>query len=146
MTEEQKKLIITSFQQILPCADHTAMLFYERLFALDPALRPLFQGDMAKQRVKLMDMLDTAIGSLDRLDRLVPVLWQLGKRHGGYGVTDAHYDTVGAALFWALGEEMGVEFTPAHREAWAEVYGLMANTMKQAAAEGIAPRGSRRRP
>ena len=140
MTPEQKKLIVESFQSLLPCADEAAARFYERLFALDPVLRPLFLGDMRKQRKKLMDTLEVAILSLDRLDTLVPVLWQLGKRHGGYGVQDSHYDTVGAALLWALEEQLGQGFTPAHKEAWTEVYGLIAATMKQAAAEGAIAR------
>ena len=140
MTNEEKALISDSFNAVRPNADQAAALFYERLFTLDPALRPLFQGDMRHQRKKLMDMLTVAVESLDRLDNLVPVLWQLGKRHGGYGVQDSHYDTVGAALLWALEQELGPAFTPAHKQAWADVYGLIAATMKQAAAEGAIPR------
>jgi hypothetical protein len=39
-----------------------------------------------------------AVKGVDRLDQLVPVVQDLGRRHAGYGVTDSHYDTVGAAL------------------------------------------------
>jgi hypothetical protein len=31
-------------------ADDAAVLFYQRLFELDPSLRPMFRGDMAEQR------------------------------------------------------------------------------------------------
>jgi hypothetical protein len=30
----------------------------------------------------------------------------LGQRHAGYGVTDAHYDTVGGALYGVLATTM----------------------------------------
>jgi hypothetical protein len=41
-----------------------------------------------------MQMLTAAVKGLDRLDQLVPVVQELGKRHVAYGVADCHYDTV----------------------------------------------------
>ena len=144
MTPEQKDLIVGSFELVKPDAADVAAEFYDRLFTLDPSLRPMFHGDMKAQQVKLMDILATAVASLERLDQLVLVLWQLGKRHGGYGVQDAHYDTVATALLGALEARLGPEaFTPSHKAAWTDVYMLMATTMKQAAEEGIVPRGGR---
>jgi len=98
----------------------------------------MFRGDMAEQRRKLMQMLTAAVKGLQRLDRLVPVLEDLGRRHIGYGVTDQHYDTVGAALLWTLEKGLGRAFTPEVKEAWAAVYGLLANTMRNAAAKQLA--------
>ena len=144
MTSEQKDLIVQSFGAVKPRAAEVAAAFYDALFTLDPSLRPMFLGDMKSQQKKLMDVLATAVDSLERLDALVPVLWQLGKRHGGYGVQDAHYDTVAAALLGTLESTLGPEeFTPAHKAAWADVYTLMATTMKQAASEGVVERGRR---
>ncbi|MEO7718852.1 MAG: globin family protein [Capsulimonas sp.] len=144
MTPEQKDLIVQSFSDVKPRAVEVAAAFYARLFTLDPTLRPMFLGDMKSQQKKLMDVLSTAVDSLERLDELVPVLWQLGKRHGGYGVQDAHYDTVATALLGALEAELGPEaFTAAHKAAWTDVYTLMATVMKQAASEGVVARGRR---
>ena len=53
---------------------------------------------MAEQGRLLMTMIKTAVAGLDKLDTIVPAVEQLGKRHGGYGVQDRHYDTVGGAL------------------------------------------------
>ena len=97
----------------------------------------MFKGDMTEQRRKLMQMLTAAVKGLDRLDRLVPVVEDLGRRHAGYGVADAHYDTVGAALLWTLEKGLGSAFTPEVKEAWATVYGLLATTMKNAAAREL---------
>jgi hemoglobin-like flavoprotein len=121
-----------SFRKIVPIADQAAAIFYARLFELDPELRPLFTGDMAEQGRKLMTMLATAVGSLKRLDQLVPVIQALGARHAGYGVSEEHYATVGAALLWTLEKGLGPEFTPAVREAWTNTYALLANTMIEA--------------
>jgi hemoglobin-like flavoprotein len=53
-------------------------------------------------------------------------------------VTDAHYDTVGAALIWTLEQGLGDDFTPEVQAAWLDVYTVLADTMKQAAAMEIA--------
>src|SRR6185436_19605412 len=102
LTQTQIALVQTTFAAIAPIADDAAELFYRRLFEIEPRLRPMFKGDMTEQRKKLMQMLTAAVKGLDRLDRLVPVVEDLGRKHAGYGVADEHYDTVGSALLWTL--------------------------------------------
>ena len=138
LTDTQIALVQRSFAVIAPIADDAAVLFYQRLFEIDPSLKTMFSGDMAEQRRKLMQMLTAAVKGLQRLDRLVPVLEDLGRRHIGYGVTDQHYDSVGAALLWTLEKGLGRAFTPEMKEAWAAVYGLLADTMRNAAARQLA--------
>jgi hemoglobin-like flavoprotein len=137
VTATQKKLVQDSFDSIAPIADDAAALFYRRLFELDPSLRTMFRGDMAEQRRKLMNMIGAAVRGLDRLEQLVPVVQDLGRKHVGYGVEDRHYDTVGAALLWTLEKGLGSGFTPEVKEAWAAVYGLLASTMQNAAREAL---------
>jgi len=135
LTLAQKTLVQDSFATIAPIADDAAVLFYQRLFELDPSLESMFRGNMAEQRKKLMQMLTAAVKGLDRLEQLVPVVENLGRRHAGYGVSDAHYDTVGSALLWTLEMGLGRAFTAEVKDAWATVYGLLATTMKEAARE-----------
>ncbi len=135
MTPEQAKLVKNSWAMVLPISDKAAALFYGRLFEMDPDLKPLFKGNMEEQGAKLMKMIGTAVNSLDRMEEVIPAVQQLGKRHVAYGVVDAHYDTVGGALLWTLDKGLGDEFTPEVRDAWATVYGALATTMKEAAAE-----------
>jgi hemoglobin-like flavoprotein len=138
VTAIQKTLVQNTFATIVPIADVAASLFYQRLFDIDPSLRGMFRGDMAEQRRKLMQMIGAAVKGLDRLEQLVPVVQDLGRRHAGYGVEDRHYDTVGAALLWTLEKGLGDAFTPDVKEAWAAVYGLLATTMQEAAREPVA--------
>jgi hemoglobin-like flavoprotein len=133
VTHRQRMLVQESFATIVPIADDAAALFYRRLFEIDPSLESMFKGSMAEQRRKLMQMLTAAVKGLDRLEQLVPVVQDLGRRHAGYGVTDRHYDTVGAALIWTLEMGLGKAFTPETRDAWIAVYTLLATTMKEAA-------------
>jgi hemoglobin-like flavoprotein len=99
-----------------------------------PALRPFFKGDMAEQGRKLMSMIGVAVANLGKLDVIVPAVRDLGRRHVGYGVRQAHYDTVGTALVWTLEQGLGDDFTPETRQAWVEAYTILAGTMQQAAA------------
>jgi hemoglobin-like flavoprotein len=134
MTPEQKTLVQESFKKVVPISDQAAALFYGRLFELDPALKPLFKGDMTQQGRLLMAMLGTAVGGLDDLGAIVPAVQALGARHKKYGVADKDYDTVAAALLWTLEKGLGAAFTPSVKDAWVAVYGVLAGTMKQAAA------------
>jgi hemoglobin-like flavoprotein len=138
MNTKQIALVQSSFAQVVPIADVAASLFYDRLFELDPALRGMFRGDMVEQGKKLMTMIGTVVGGLKSLDRIVPGIQALGARHAGYGVRDEHYDVVGAALLWTLAKGLGEAFTDEVRDAWAAAYTLLANTMKDAAAQAAA--------
>lgn len=139
LTDTTIELVRRSWAQVLPIAPQAAELFYGNLFAADPALRGLFRGDMKAQGLRLMGMISAAVGKLDQIDQLVPVLQDLGRRHMGYGVQPQHYDAVGAALLQTLDQGLGEKaFTPDVRAAWTAVYALLAGTMMQACAE-LAP-------
>lgn len=135
VTTEQVKLVRDSWEQVVPIADKAAELFYGRLFELNPALKPMFKGDMKEQGEKLMRMISIAVDHLDKLDEIVPAVQDLGVKHLEYGVKSSHYDTVGAALLWTLGKGLGDTFTSDVMAAWTEVYTLLASTMKDAARE-----------
>ena len=131
MKKEQINLVRTSFEKIAPVAEKAAALFYAKLFDLNPRLRSLFKGDVYEQGKKLMQVIAYAVENLDRLAEIVPQVRALGERHAGYGVSDRDYETVGTALLWTLEKALGKDFTAPTRAAWAAVYNLLAETMKE---------------
>src|SRR5437763_611405 len=133
MTPEQIALVKDSFAKVAPIAPQAAALFYGRLFEIAPEVRPLFKGDIEEQGRKLMQVIATAVGALDRLDTIIPAVQDLGRRHVKYGVSNGYYDKVAEALLWTLGQGLGGGFTPAVKEAWTVTYGILADTMKAAA-------------
>lgn len=135
LTEEQKKLVRASFDRAERISEVIGLIFYKRLFELDPNLRPLFQHNIQEQSKKLMTTLRMAVDGLDHRNELASSIRALGRRHVQYGVKEQHYDTVGEALLWALEKGLGAEFTPEARGAWLSVYIWLATTMKEAAAE-----------
>ena len=130
----QVALVQKSWRQVTPISATAAELFYGKLFSLDPALKPLFKGDMKEQGRKLMTMISTAVSGLSHLDAIVPAVQELGRRHQTYGVKPKDYDTVGTALLWTLNHGLGEAFTPDVEQAWVATYGVLAKTMKDAAA------------
>jgi hemoglobin-like flavoprotein len=134
LSAEQALLVRQGFAQIFSMADTATAIFYRRLFELDPALKPLFRADLTEQGRKLMQMLEAAIGLLDRPQALAPTLEGLGRRHAGYGIRDEHYDTVEVALVLTLQQGLGAAFTREARSAWIALFDLIANTMKRATA------------
>ena len=134
MTSKQIELVQTSFKTVQTISGEAARLFYRRLFEIDSSLRPMFRGDLEEQGRKLMQMLGAAVGSLNKLEQVVPAIESLGKRHASYGVRDEHYDTVAAALLWTLERGLGPAFTREVAEAWAAVYEVVTAAMKHGAA------------
>jgi hemoglobin-like flavoprotein len=134
MSPEQKHLVKTTWAMVVPIADTAAGLFYERLFAIDASTRPMFAStNMAEQRKKLMQALAFVVNGLDKTEQLLPTIQSLGRNHVRYGVTDAHYNSVGAALLWTLERGLKDAWTPSVKDAWIAAYTLVAGAMKDAA-------------
>jgi hemoglobin-like flavoprotein len=136
MSPEQKALVKETWRKVTPVADTAARLFYDRLFDIDVTTRPLFKTtNPVEQRRKLIHAVTMVVQGLDHVEALVPTLAAMGRRHAQYGVTDAHYDTVGAALLWTLEQGLGSRWTPEVRVAWSDAYALLADVMRAAAGE-----------
>lgn len=135
MTADQIHLLRKSFGRVEEQAQVAALVFYRRLFELNPKLRPLFKTDIESQAAKLMDMLGLALSLTSRPGALEVELMESGKRHAGYGAREEDYATVGQAMIGMLEEVLGKEFTPATRDAWLAFYTYTSDTMKRGAAQ-----------
>ena len=137
MTPEQIALVQDSFKKVVPIAANAADLFYDRLFAIAPEFRALFPQDLRDQKKKLIAMLATVVANLRELEKMLPAVQDLGRRHMSYGVTADHYTPVGEALLWTLEQGLGTDFTPAVKAAWNEAYLTLSGAMKNAATAAI---------
>ncbi len=84
-----------------PVADDFTKGLFARLFAMDPSLRDLFPANMSGHRATFLRVLEHVFTSIPRAeghDELIEFLAQLGRDHRKYGVVEAHYDTMAAAL------------------------------------------------
>lgn len=133
MTPDQIALIQSSWAKVAPIEAVAADLFYSKLFDLDPAVKPMFKGDMKEQGRKLMKTLGMVVNGIANLGVMVPNIQELGRRHVAYGIEARHYDTVGTAILWTLEQGLGADFTPATKDAWTAAYTTLAGVMKEAA-------------
>ena len=132
MTSDQMLLLRMSFVTVMSRKAEAGRLFYDRLFASAPELRPMFKSDMNAQAHKFIEMLAIIIGLLNNPTGLSQTLTQLAHRHRAYGVRDQHFEKTGAALLWALNQTLGDAFTPELEKAWCDLYAMVASAMKRA--------------
>src|SRR3954452_9262607 len=89
----------TTFDLVTPRGDELMDVFYARLFAAAPAVRPLFAAtDVRRQKAMLLGALVLVRNSLRDMDALVAPLRERGARHVAYGARPEHYIVVGEAL------------------------------------------------
>jgi hemoglobin-like flavoprotein len=129
MTPEQVTLVQQTFSQVAPISDKAAEIFYDRLFEVAPTFKPLFQGDMAEQRRKLIAMLAVVVRGLSDLPSILPAASALAKRHVDYGARPEHYPVVGAALLWTLERGLGPQWTAQAASAWTAAYSTLSGFM-----------------
>jgi len=154
LTKAQIELIQTTWKAVEGLgAETVGVILFEHIFRLagDGA------GDLAKQfkfgrepdfdlaklsenaglrkhAVGVVNTVGTAVSMLTKLDELVPILKDLGKRHVKYGVVDAHYPVVGGALLATLEQGLGDGYTPEVASAFGAMWNVVAQTMLAGAA------------
>jgi hemoglobin-like flavoprotein len=120
----------TSFDLVAPRGDELMDVFYARLFAVAPAVKPLFaRTDLKKQKTMLLGTLVLLRKSLRDLDAIVPKLRELGARHVAYGAAPEHYPVVGEVLIASMAEIAGEAWRPEYEHAWGEAFAIVAGAM-----------------
>jgi len=123
MDEKSIRLIRGSFAQVAAIASPAAILFYGRLFRIDPSTRAVFaRADMRAQGTRFIAALGYVVATLDKPGRLLPIARDLARRHAGMGLRPEHYRAVGEALEWMLEECLAEDFSPELRAAWSQAY------------------------
>ena len=129
MTEDQVKLVQETFAKVAPISEQAAVIFYDRLFEVAPAVKAMFPSDMTEQRKKLIGTLAVVVNGLSNLPSVLPAASALAKRHVGYGAKPEHYPVVGGALLWTLEKGLGDAWTPDVAAAWTAAYGTLSGYM-----------------
>ena len=124
----------TSFDLVAPRGDELMDEFYSRLFAVAPAVKPLFTDDLRRQKAMLLAALVLVRKSLRDLDAIAPTLHRLGARHVAYGAKPEHYPIVGQVLIGSMAEIAGDAWRPEYEHVWAAAFELVTGTMLEGAA------------
>jgi len=125
----QINLVQESFAKVAPISEQAAVLFYDRLFEVAPAVKVMFPADLKEQRKKLMTTLAVVVNGLSNLESVLPAASALAKRHVNYGAKPEHYPVVGGVLLWTLEKGLGEAWTPEIADAWTAAYGTLSGYM-----------------
>lgn len=120
--------------------ENVGVALFKKIFEIEPGALALFSfrdtpdlynsPSLKKHGVAVVGAVGVAVVGLKDLDKLVPVLQQLGARHVGYGVVPEHFDIVGKALILTLREALGEDvFSEEVEEAWTNVFGVIKSVM-----------------
>jgi len=151
LTEEDIKLIQSTWEIVktLP-TEAVAVILFKNIFSLagegaaDLAQlfpfgrKPGFSVDkldndelFKPHGVKVVSTVTVAISMLTKLDELVPVLKDLGKKHTKYGVVSAHYSVVGGAFIATLAQGLPPQYWNSDvKGAFLKMWGVVASTMQ----------------
>jgi hemoglobin-like flavoprotein len=130
MTEQQIAIVKRTwklFREIDPVV--VGDTFYSKLFSDHPALRRMFPKDMDAQYRKLMDMLNTIVARLEKIEELTGEIGRMAERHMGYDVKPIHFTWVGNALMWTLRQGLGSDWNEKVGEAWTVCYTKVSTAM-----------------
>jgi NAD(P)H-flavin reductase/hemoglobin-like flavoprotein len=122
-----------SWAKVAAAGDDVPLYFYSHLFLSHPEVRSMFPIQMSGQRDKLVAALGAVVSGVDEIDKVIPVLEQLGRDHRRFAVVIEHYTAVGASLLATLKKFLGASWTPDLADTWAQAYGLVAKVMVAAA-------------
>ncbi|WP_025025901.1 NO-inducible flavohemoprotein [Caldalkalibacillus mannanilyticus] len=103
--------------------------FYEMMFSNHPELLNIFNHahqKQGRQQTALANSVYAAAKHIDELEKILPVVKQIGHKHRSLGVKAEHYPIVGEHLLMAIKDVLGDAATEEIIQAWAEAYGVIA--------------------
>ncbi|MEM7105662.1 MAG: pentapeptide repeat-containing protein [Bacteroidota bacterium] len=130
LSEREVFIIQNSVSMIQKSMKGFSMEFYRELFKANPMVKALFIAKIEDQASKFAQFFELLISSLDNMEKIIPALKTLGKRHTNYGVKDYHYRVVGEALICTLKKSLGHHFDKELEQAWLKAFGLLTMIMQ----------------
>ena len=116
LTTDEVRLIRETHELINLISKTVAKQIYQRLFALDPALRAHFPADLTLQQIRLMATLQLLVETLDQSENFSSAAHRLATEHAGLSA-DA-LTLLSQAILSTIPVALGRACTPAVYAAW----------------------------
>jgi nitric oxide dioxygenase len=107
-------------------------VFYQNMFEAHPEFKNLFNmGNQANgsQQQSLAAAVFAYAANIENSAALAPVIERIVHKHVSVGIKAEHYPIVGKYLLGAIKQILGDAATTELLNAWAEAYGLLADTL-----------------
>lgn len=129
----------TFFERLQAHDLRLAEMFYSRLFAAAPELKPLFRTPLPEQARKLMASLHTVVQNFENPAKNAAILRDLGQRHATYGVKPEHYSLVIDALVESMAALLRPHVDRRSLNEWRMALRLISDQMIAAAGDKLTP-------
>jgi len=100
-------------------------IFYQRLFDINPSVRPLFKNSIEVQGRVLVAIISTALSQLKDPIGFNGTLINLAHVHVARGVRATQFCLMGDIILWTLHNTLGDIFTEEHRLSWIRICSRM---------------------
>lgn len=135
MTPDQAATVRRTFRLVEAIQEQVAVLFYRRLFGLDPQIAQRFErNDVERQRKDLIQSLARSVGELDPAIDAMSAEVDAGPAPAIVGLPPEAREVAGAALLWTLERALGAAFNADVDAAWRAAFGLPAGRTRAASA------------
>lgn len=129
MTSEQIKLVEFTWDNVMSNTHEAGIIFYGKLFELNPDLKLLFKEDYRAQARELVALITFVVHKLPNIQEITDDVKALGLRHRNYNVKPEYYHDVGTALLWTLQQVLRDQWTEEIKSAWQAVYAHLSGIM-----------------
>lgn len=141
LTPEEREMVDDSIFCMNCALKDLFTAFFEELFVVAPAVRPLFSADRLDQADKLHQTLKNLLRAMEQPEQLTGKLYDLGAAHASLNVEDAHYDVLRDVLVSCLSTRV-VNWNPEYEAAWIKLLDWVNATMIEGARDQRQSRAS----
>lgn len=129
MTEAKIHRIRYSWGRIVAYREKAGQVFYGKLFALAPDLRPLFEQNVEVQNKKLILAVTVIVSKLNKLENLEQEMHWLGRMHRGFDLQALHFELFSKSFLEMLRVISRDLWDEATEEAWQELLEIISQAM-----------------
>ena len=119
LTADEKAIIETCYAMLIENESDFAKCFYRNLFEMAPLIKPMFKRDTTLVEVHFNELIHTAVKYVENFEELKPELYDLGKKHRGFGVKAAQFKVVKASLLLSIEYALKGQFNTDVKTAWS---------------------------
>lgn len=122
------EIIHATFERVLEKCGDPAPLIYDRLFALRPDFRSLFDMDTdgGVRGSMLATCFEAILGLVEGAETQRVIISAARFSHGGYGVLDAEFDLMFTAIRDVFRDLLGADWSPSEEAEWGKLLNKIA--------------------
>ncbi|KAK3597356.1 hypothetical protein CHS0354_034600 [Potamilus streckersoni] len=145
ITEEQKRLIMESWNIIQTDMAKVGVVMFMNLFETHPDVQDVFMpfkgltreelrqnSELKTHALRVMGTVEKCLARINEPKKVIEMLHDLGARHIMYTAKVDYIDLIGPQFILAIAPNLGDKWTTEAEEAWSDLFKMIACVMKGA--------------